>query len=233
MNIQNLEMKFQIEESAAAVGAEDRFFQICAFDLAEDGQRKMEKAAFEVRRHLQEKMDIRAAVCFWNQPVLDCERLCLGDIFLTCAAFSQIPAEAVKGAFVYLLTIGETDVEAEGSIMTELYHDIWGTAYVESAVEVLREDCLMPLLEEGGYLSESFGPGYYGMDMGESQKLFGLLSGVSIGVIQKESTLLVPEKSCLGLILVYDRNDIRLPHVCEKCLGNQSGCRFCEKMQGK
>ena len=229
MNIQNLEMEFQIEERAVAEGAEDRFFRICAFHLAEAGQRRMEEAAFGVREHLRNKMDICAAVRFYDEPLLAEDTLQLNDASLRCGAFGRIPGEAVKGTFVYLLTIGETDIEGEKDIMTELYHDIWGTAYVESAMAVLRKDCLEGLLDAGLYLSESFGPGYFGMNMDQGKLLFELVDGTSIGVEQKASGLLTPEKSCLGLVLVYDRDDIKMPRVCEKCLGTRGGCRFCEK----
>lgn len=229
MNIQNLAMKFQIEETAVCDGAEDRFFRICSFDLAEAGQRKMEQAAFRVRTHLQERMDIRATVRFWDRPVLTDTRLQLDDVTLCCDAFSRIPAGAVKGVFAYLLTIGDTDMEGEVSIMTELYHDVWGTAYVESVMDVLRSRLLQVLPEENMHLSESFGPGYYGMAMEEGKTLFSLLGDETAGVSQKASGLLLPEKSCMGLLLVYDRPGIRMPLACEKCLGSRGSCQFCEK----
>ena len=227
--MKNLTTILQIKETNVSVDAEERFFKICAFNLADAGQRKMEAAAYRVREHLQAQMNIQAAVRFWESPVLDDDRLLLGDVSLQCAAFRQIPADAIKGAFVYLLTIGETDIEAEGSIMTELYHDIWGTAYVESALQVLRKEYLMTLLKAGQHLSETFGPGYYGMAMEEGRKLYSLIDGDAIGVEQKTSGLLLPEKSCMGLVLVYDRNDIKMPRACEKCLGVSGGCPFCDK----
>lgn len=227
-------MKFQIEECVAAAGAEERFFQICAFDLSAAGQREMEQTAYRVREHLQAQMDIRAAVRFFDKPMLNGDVLCLGDTQVRCGAFGQIPGDAIKGAFAYLLTIGQTDIEAEGNIMTELYHDIWGTAYVDAAMKVLRKDCLESLCaEEGWHLSAAFGPGYYGMAMDESSKIFGLLDGCSVGVVQKRSGLLLPEKSCLGLMLVYDRPGIPMPLACEKCLGACGGCQFCEKRHTK
>ena len=233
MNIQNLATKFQIEEKAVRAGAEERFFQICSFNLAEAGQRQMETAAFRIRTHLQAQMNIRAVTRFWDEPVLKGDTLQLDDVVLRCGAFSQIPREAIKGAFAYLLTIGDTDIEAEDYIMTEIYHDIWGTSYVEAALDFLYRDCLESQLGEGLYLSESFGPGYFGMAMEESIRIFGLLDGASIGVSQKASGLLLPEKSCMGVMLVYDRPGIRMPLACEKCLGTKGGCQFCEKRMRK
>ena len=223
-------MKFKIEESAVETIAETRFFQMCSFDLGDAGQRKMEDLAFSVREHLRQQMEMQVAVRFFDEVSLQKDELQLGDESLRCSAFSHVPPEAVKGAFVYLLTIGETDTEGEEGIMAELYHDIWGTAYVESALGILRKD-LLPSLLDGceGYLSESFGPGYYGMAMEEGTKLFSLLDGASVGVMQKKSGLLHPEKSCLGVILIYDRDGIRIGAGCAKCLGNRGGCRFCEK----
>jgi hypothetical protein len=229
MNIQNLVTKFQIEEKAVRAGAEERFFRICSFNLAEAGQRQMEKAAFRIRTHLQTQMDIRAVARFWEQPELCGDTLQLDDVTLRCGVFEQIPRETIKGAFVYLLTIGETDIEAEDYIMTEIYHDIWGTSYVESALEVLCRDCLESQLEADLYLSESLGPGYYGMAMDEGKKLFALLGDETAGITQKASGLLLPEKSCMGLLLVYDRPGIKLPLACENCLGVHGGCQFCEK----
>jgi len=231
-------MKFEIEESVVAEEAEARFFEICAFDLAEAGQRKMEEAAMLVREHVQAQMCIQAAVRFYGNPVLTGERLQLDDAVLHCDAFGQIPADTVKGAFVYLLTIGETDIEAEGNIMTELYHDIWGTVYVEAALQELCGDgfadaakTLYP--DQKVYVSQPFGPGYYGMAMEEGRKIYPLVDGAEAGVMQKTSGLLVPEKSCLGLVLVYDRDGIKMSPGCKKCLGVSGGCRFCMKRMKK
>jgi hypothetical protein len=104
---------------------------------------------------------------------------------------------------------------------------------VESALEVLCRDCLESQLEADLYLSESFGPGYFGMPLEEGKTLFSLLGDETAGVSQKASGLLLPEKSCMGLLLVYNRPGIKVSAACEKCLGSRGGCQFCEKRMTK
>ncbi len=84
-----------------------------------------------------------------------------------------------------------------------------------------------PELAERLCLSDSFGPGYYGMKTQDTIKLLALLEGDAIGVTCRESGVMVPLKSCTGIYLVTD-STAPLPDLeCETCLGNTGNCRLC------
>ena len=130
-----------------------------------------------------------------------------------------------------MLTAGECYFSSEENIMDFLYADIWGTNYVEAGIQLLTEkieaDMKERLPQQQTYLSEEFGPGYFGMPVIESRKFFNILDGDLIHVRVKESGLMIPQKTCTGLYLVFNRPDIKAEPECLRCRGNASGCQFC------
>ena len=144
-----------------------------------------------------------------------------------------------------MLTAGECFFSSEENIMDFLYADIWGTNYVDAGIELLKEKLQEDLktrfsVEEGkeNYLSDEFGPGYFGMPVIETKKFNEILDGSQIGVKVKESGLIIPQKSCSGLYLVLNDRNIKFEKDCLKCKGTVSGCQFCkikkqnEEMEG-
>ena len=100
-------------------------------------------------------------------------------------------------------------------------------AGVQLMTEIIREDLSAQFPDRTLYLSDEFGPGYFGMPVSESKKFFKILDAESIGVWVKESGLMIPQKSCTGFYLVYNRPDIKPEPECMRCRGNAAGCRFC------
>ena len=61
----------------------------------------------------------------------------------------------------------------------------------------------------------------------ESKKFMSLLDADLIDVWVKDSGLMIPQKTCTGLYLVLNRNDIKADVACMQCRGNSAGCMFC------
>jgi hypothetical protein len=107
----------------------------------------------------------------------------MGKTF-SCNGFENIPDAIIKKVFFYIVTVGECTSDQNDDIMTQLYADIWGTAYTEAARDYVKNRILSDLIREfpgqlgnGLFLSETFGPGFYGMDVLQSIDLFTLLEG--------------------------------------------------------
>ena len=131
-----------------------------------------------------------------------------------------------------MLSAGECYFSSEENIMDFLYADIWGTNYVDAGIEVLtdgyiRKDMEKRFAGQSVYLSEEFGPGYFGMPVIETKKFFRILDGSLIQVKVKDSGLMIPQKTCAGLYIVLNRNDIKAEPECMRCHGNKQGCQFC------
>ena len=122
-------------------------------------------------------------------------KITIEDVELTCNYFEQIPAECVEGVYFYMLTAGECYFSSEENIMDFLYADIWGTNYVDAGIEVMTEEYIKADMaerfgEKEVYLSEEFGPGYFGMPVIETKKFFKIMDGGLINVKVKDLSLI-------------------------------------------
>lgn len=226
-----LNQKILIEEKDAFPLAEKRFIQTCGFDLQKEKHQRMMKMGFEVREKGLDGIHIRSLVSFYNQDAFSQGKVTVNGAEISCNYFEQIPDECVEGVYFYMLTAGECYFSSEENIMDFLYADIWGTNYVDAGIELMtqkiKEDMKERFTGRQVYLSEEFGPGYFGMPVIESKKFFRILDADAIGVWVKDSGLMIPQKTCAGLYLVLNRPDIKAEPECMRCHGNASGCQFC------
>ena len=224
--------KIRIDETTAYPLAEKRFIQTCGFNLEKEKHQRMMKMGRKVREDGLDGIDIRALVSFFGPEVFDDGKISVNGQEIACNYFEQIPAESVEGIYFYMLSAGECYFSSEENIMDFLYADIWGTNYVDAGIEVLTRDHIRKDMEERfsgreAYLSEEFGPGYFGMPVIETKKFFKILDGSLIVVRVKESGLMIPQKTCAGLYIVLNRSDIKAEPECMRCRGNKQGCQFC------
>ena len=105
------------------------------------------------------------------------------------------------------------------------------SAYVEAAHDLLKKR-LKRIYGNSLYLSEPFGPGYYGIPVEGTRGLFRLLDASRLGMELNESGMMLPEKSCSGFF-VLTRRPAPLPKdCCESCLSPHS-CGYCRKYEGQ
>lgn len=223
--------KISIEEAKAFPLAEKRFIRTCGFNLETEKHQRMMKMGMDVRNQGVDGIKIDALVSYYGSEVYHDSKVQVGDTQVYCNYFEQIPKEWVEGVYFYMLTVGECLFSSEENIMDFLYADIWGTNYVDAGVEILKtrllEDLKQRFPKRDLYLSDEFGPGYFGMPVIESKKFFNILDGDSIGVWVKDSGLMIPQKTCAGLYLVLNRQGVKAEPECMQCRGNASGCQFC------
>ena len=206
--------------------AEEYFVRIC-------GQVPKDQESFVSRMRVGSRLDIKASfkeydyIAFHGETdgVKVGEELFQGGIF---RYFNQ--KEPVK-ILPYLLTIGPLPRQGTKGLLEEFYVDAWGSAYVEAAHDLLKKR-LKRIYGNSLYLSEPFGPGYYGIPVEGTRGLFRLLDASRLGMELNESGMMLPEKSCSGFF-VLTRRPAPLPKdCCESCLSPHS-CGYCRKYEGQ
>lgn len=225
-------MKLFFDEEKAFSLAKERFITTCGFDMTTTKHKKMMDMGLKVREDGVDGIKIQALVENYSGDVFKDHKIVVNGAEIFCNFFEQIPDEAVVGIYFYIITAGECNFSSEENIMDFLYADIWGTSYVDAGVELLEKK-LKEDLDKDKYLSVCFGPGYFGMPVIETKNFFEILDGDEIGVKVKDSGLMIPQKTCSGLYLVLNNNDIVFEKDCMKCHGNKSGCQFCRTKQSK
>lgn len=213
-----------------------REFFLRSSGLSREGEKfvKMRARAERIKENIEERVDIRGVVSYFDEFQMKEDTLTVQGRMFKCNPFSLINPAAVKGVYLYAITAGDYSME-DREIMDQLYADIWGTSYVDAGRIVLVDyilgdyfDKRKPAGEEDEIIiTDSFGPGFYGMETGETRKIFELIDGSLIGVECRESGIMLPIKSCTGIYLVVDAGT-ELPGIeCETCLGNAISCNMC------
>ncbi|MDO4545029.1 MAG: hypothetical protein Q4C25_02630 [Bacillota bacterium] len=181
----------------------------------------MKEDALRTRSVIEDRIDLRAAYVHYDKIALAGDTVNIDGVSLKCRGLSQIAPESVKGAYIYALSAGDFSC-AESSVMEQLYADLWGSAFTE-AVRILLKD----RMEREAKLSDSFGPGYYGMDVREMNKLARLIDLRELGIEARENGILLPLKSCAGFYLSVTEDYVPLNQECINCHGNQTSCNLC------
>lgn len=225
----------EFDEKEAFNKAYQYFIKICGFNKENDKHQKMLLMGMDSRSQGISGIRIKAIISSYDSAVFQDYKVVIEGIVFECPAFKKIDSDCIKKIYTYMLTIGECVYGDEDDITKQVFSDIWGTAYTDSARDLL-EECIKKELEKefagqlgkALFLSEAFGPGFYGMDVIQTKDLFRILDAERIGIQVKDSGIMLPLKSCSGLYFAVT-NAENLPHPnCRECIGNSMGCSFCK-----
>ena len=174
---------------------------------------------------IEDRVQVKGILSYYPDIQLQGNELTVGDTVITCHGFGQVKQEQVKGVFIYFLQAGEFYLESE-DYLEQLLADMWGTAFTDAARKELHKRLSMTTR-----LSEEFGPGFFGMDMLQMQKLSQLADAALAGIQIKDSGLLLPLKSlgCLYFDVTEDYEELHA--ACRDCKGTVKSCSFCNVMR--
>ena len=219
------------EANALAV---EYFIKICGFNREGEKNKRMLARGMEVRDRIRDKVDIRAVVSSFPGSVLYKNTAVLSGITFECNVFQRLKPSHILGVYAYIMTAGSFELDDSAPALDQLYTDIWGTAYVDAGIEILRgyveKDLEERACEREFCVLGSFGPGFYGMDVNQVGKFFELLEGERIGVKVKGSGLMLPMKSCSGFFAGVDDKTSLPASDCKSCQAEYKNCAFCQSV---
>ena len=229
--------RIQLNIDDADQYAYDYFINICGFRNREgDKYRRLLDHGMKIREKILGRVDLKAVVTSFDGDILSGNTAKVGDVTFVCNAFEQIDRESVQKIYAYLFTSGNFELDDGDPIIDQLYADIWGTAYTDAGLEVLKNylkadfDRSSAGKSDAGkaFMLDSFGPGFYGMDVDQIGSFFEVLDGDLIGVKARTNSLMLPLKSCAGFFVIVN-DDTRLPYAdCKSCRADHRGCEFCQ-----
>lgn len=180
----------------------------------------------EVRKKTMKNIEIKGNFLFCHSVNIHQKKIAVQNYSFESPYFLQIPNRIIKGICFYLFTI-ENKCEMPLDNLSPLecvYRDLWGTAYVDGTAEYIKKELRDTFPE--AYLSESFGPGYFGMPVKENETFFNLLDGESLGMKLNDRGIFYPEKSCAGFFLITEE-ELKIDKACKMCIGNKQSCSIC------
>lgn len=215
----------------ADVFAMEYFMKICGFNREGEKYRRMLKQGMDIKERIRESVDIKVVISSFPGSSIKDNRAELNEVTFECNAFQRLNPEHVRGVYAYILTAGIFELDDSDPILDQLYADIWGTAYVDAGLEVLKKFVEEDLNGADGSgditVLDSFGPGFYGMDVNQVSSFFELLDGDKIGVKARSSCLMLPLKSCSGFFVGVDVKTSLPGSDCKSCRSEYKNCAFC------
>jgi len=217
----------RLDKSAGAVQAEAYFRVMCGYGKNRKGVEERISRGLQTLTDIYEEINLQVLISEYSGKCVDGTELCLDNERLYCRALSQIPSGKVTRLYLFLLTAGEIS-SRNTSILNQTYYDIWQTAYVDTARDLLRQYLIELDENQGKYVSDSFGPGFYGMEAGQISNFFSLLRAEKIKMELLESGFMSPAKSYAGFFLVTDDVQLLPGKDCECCMSSGRTCVYCK-----
>ncbi len=180
------------------------------------------KQSLETLDMIYDRIGIKAVFSYYEDIFFYGRKAVVGGVEFVSAAFEQLDPSRIKGAYVYMLTIGDISLK-NSPVINQLLADIWGTCFVDAARMLLEKE----FSSEGKRLSDAFGPGFYGMDIRSMSEIKKLVDGEKIGITLSREELLIPEKSCAGIYFSVTEDYVKLGNECRDCKGTEKSCILC------
>ena len=200
--------------------AENIFLKEAGLDKKGARIERMKKAAFQIRGRALERFRPRAVYSYYKNFELNGTKLSFGSVSFECPAFDLIDPVSVEGVYAYAICAGDFRVK-EFELADQLYMDIWGTSFCD-AIRIMMEEEL-----GNDTLSDSFGPGFYGMDTASIHKMPRVVDFGEANIQIHPSGIMNPLKSSAGILLQVNKKYTHLHKACYMCLGQSSSCRLC------
>lgn len=207
--------------------AHEIFIEAAGIDRSGKKYERMRDAAFQIWEKIQPDVSGHLVCKYYEDVFLTGKTAVIDQQILTCNVFEQIENAAVEGVYVYAVCAGDFALPDE-KIMNQLYADLWGTAFADAVRFLMERELENHAKCNYATLSDGFGPGFYGMDIAELSKFDKLLDFGSIGISLRNSSIMIPVKSCAGLFFQVNERYQRLDAACENCIGNVSSCQLCQ-----
>ncbi|GAB1477219.1 hypothetical protein MASR2M70_20570 [Bacillota bacterium] len=214
--------------------AEQYFLKTAGLDKSNEKHNRMWTRALEIYEEMQAKWDINAVVYYMAPEKVRGRDIFFSGVIISCNGFEGLDYGLINGAYFYLITAGNAHTDS-GQVIDQLYADIWGTSLVDAARDLIRDRIQSKDNEkgEGRFLSPSFGPGYYGMELSHTSAIFRIIDPSTVNVMLSPGGMMIPQKSVTGLYLSIKDKGMMPPASCESCIGGASGCAFCNQRDTK
>lgn len=195
----------------------------------DEDRRRMLHQAIELKEEIVDRITVRAVYNYYDDIAIEEETLAVGGKTFAAKIFKGIAPAQVLGAYVFVLTAGDFSCP-DKPVAEQVLLDLWGTAFATAGRKRLQAH-----FAKDGRISETFGPGLYGIPAETMQELTELVDADLIGVTVNESSVLQPVKSYGGIVLRVTDDYRPRGALCTACRGSRLSCALCEfnpKRQG-
>lgn len=154
-----------------------------------------------------------------------------GENHVNCAVLERILPEWIRGGYLYGFHAPEFRFRGEVfSVLQQYYLESIQVAVMDAARDWIQAYLTRKhSVRFPHYVTDSFGPGYYGMEICAMPVLCACMDLNRVGMKLDDYGNLKPLKSIIGIHLVTDREVAPVIQDCSSCLGNHGGCSMCRR----
>ena len=188
----------------------------------DDGSRHRLRQAIGLKDGIVDCVTVRAIFNYYDEIVVEDAALVIDGKRFASEVFQGIDPAQICGAYVFVLTAGDFSFPGR-PVSEQVLLDLWGTAFATAGRKRLQA-----YFAADGRISETFGPGLYGIPVESMPDLLSLVDAAQIGVTVNESCILQPVKSYGGIVFRVADDYKPRGAMCAACKGARLSCRLCE-----
>ena len=223
----------EVETNELIVDIETEIEKYCGFNSMDIEMKRQHK---EIISNAYDKFfsgkKIQVLLKQIDESVATSEGFVFGEDKIKCNALEKMNVADGDIEGIYLYTFGIKEIDEKELKDSSLLEKYYVECLMVAATDVLRE-WLRKYIERKHsvrhkkYVTDSFGPGFYGMDISAVPKLVKIAGGEKVGVSVDENGNMHPVKSCIGLYLVTKKEYAARIKDCAFCIGSKGSCAFC------
>lgn len=221
-----------ISEEETRGKAKDYFSNSCSLQCDEEEFPVMYRQGIEFRGRIISGIKILSIISGFTPEV------CLGDaikidkIRIECPALKKIHEDNIIAIYLYMVTVKVDEKALQcRSLTDEFMADMWETSYLyagmDSIKEIIEQDIKFNKKHKKYYLFD-LGPGLYEMDMASNIAISKILEGQNIGVRVNDDGIMLPPKSCSGMVFALKEPFPVELDACKACIGDERSCCHCK-----
>lgn len=208
--------------------SEAYFFKMCGFDRDIEGKGERIKEAVSIRNRYRNQFRFHCILSSYPSSIICGDEIRLGEERISCQVLNQIPKEEIEKVYFYGICLEDIkkdllDRKESMDFLDEFYLDTWMTALLDGARDWLRDF----LKRQEQFLTDAFGPGFYGIGIDKVPAFLRFVDGKQIGISLHRGTMF-PAKSNVGMYLALSKESSIPSRDCASCLSSGRTCEFCK-----
>lgn len=206
------------------------FLKMCGFDRDLERNKEQIQEAMAIRERHKEQLSVQCIAVSYPPSVICGDEIQVEDERISCKVLNRIPKEDILKVYFYGMCLEDitkdfADSKESWDLLDEFYLDTWMTAMLDGARDWIKDTWKMP--EENIFLTEAFGPGFYGIGIDKVPAFLKIAGGEQIGMSWKNGTM-IPAKSNVGMYLALSGKSSIPAGDCASCLSSGTTCEFCK-----
>lgn len=217
----------RLDKALCKAKAKEYFMDICGLYKRKDISPRLLEESLQVLGDVYDRIEINAIYSRYDASSFGEGELVFEGRVFRCPALSRVRKDNVLEVITYLLTIGDVKILGE-RVLYQVYQDIWQTAFVDAGRDLLKDHIRSVIHHKTCAVSDTFGPGFFGMPATDTEKFFQILDAKRIGTRVRPDGLMIPLKSYVGFLLVTREEENLSSKDCENCLSSRKTCSYCK-----